>query len=116
MNTPLLPNADQALVDEDKLSGYALNPQHPLGQHKARVFQAALGIGQDDWEYLRDQILAAIPTAAVATVRVISFGTLYDVPILVEGLNGQTHEVTTAWFVANDDDRPKLVSTYVNVP
>ena len=116
MNTPRLPNADRATVDEDKLSGYALNREHPLGRHKARVFQSALGIGQDDWEYLRDQFLAAIPSATVATVRVTSFGTLYEVPMLIEGLNGETHEVTTAWFVANDDDRPKLVSTYVNVP
>lgn len=76
----------------------------------------ALGIGRDDWQYLRDRILEAVPSATVATVRVRTFGTLYDVPILVEGLNGQTHEVTTAWIVIPDDDRPKLVSTYVNVP
>jgi hypothetical protein len=80
------------------------------------VFRSALGIGQRDWEYLRDQILAAVPSAAVATVRVISWGTLYDVPILVEGLNGETHEVTTAWIVETEDAAPKLVSAYVNVP
>jgi hypothetical protein len=116
VNAPGLPNADQAVIEGEKLWGYALDPGHALGQHKARVFQSALGIGRDDWEYLRDRILAAIPSAAVATVRVTTFGTLYEVPILMEGLNGETHEVTTAWFVANDEDPPKLVSTYVNVP
>ena len=116
VNAPRLPNADEATVPREKLRDYALDPEHPLGRHKARVFRSALGITQTDWEYLRDQILAAIPSASVATVRVISWGTLYEVPILIEGLNGATHEVTTAWIVAPDDERPKLVSTYVNVP
>lgn len=94
----------------------SLDPEHPRGRHKARVFRSALGIGQDDWEHLREQILDAIPSATVATVRVISWGTLYEVPLLIEGLNGQTHEVTTAWIVEREDDPPKLVSAYVNVP
>jgi hypothetical protein len=40
-----LPNPEQAIIDEEKLSGYCLNPRHSDGQHKARVFQSALGIG-----------------------------------------------------------------------
>ena len=116
MNAPRLPNAEQATVPIEKLRDYALDPEHPRGQHKARVFRSTLGIGQDDWEYLREQILEAVPSAAVATVRVISWGTLCEVPILVEGLNGETHEVTTVWIVERDDDPPKLVTTYVNVP
>ncbi|WP_200235400.1 DUF6883 domain-containing protein [Thiohalocapsa halophila] len=39
-----LPNANQAVVDLEKLRGYCLNPAHPRGRHKARVFAAALGI------------------------------------------------------------------------
>lgn len=116
MHAPRLPKADQASIQREKLRDYALDPEHPRGQHKARVFRSALGIGQDDWEYLRDQILEAVPSAAVATVRVVSWGTLYEVPILVEGLNGETHQVTTAWIVESEDDLPKLVTTYVNVP
>lgn len=116
MEAPRLPNAEVAIVEPEKLVDYALNPEHALGQHKARVFRSALGIGRGDWQYLRDRILEAVPSATVATVRVRTFGTLYDVLILVEGLNGQTHEVTTAWIVKRDDDRPKLVSTCVNVP
>jgi hypothetical protein len=38
-----LPNAAQALVDLAKLRDYCLNPAHPRGRHKARVFATALG-------------------------------------------------------------------------
>lgn len=116
MEVPCLPSADRAFIEGEKLGGYVLSPEHGRGQHKARVFSSALGIGREDWEYMRDQILERIPSAAVATVRVTSFGTLFDVPILLDGLNGATHEVTTAWIVAEDDDAPRLVSAYVNVP
>jgi hypothetical protein len=42
-----LPEAGRAYVDLDKLARYALDPSHPVGRHKARVFKAALAIGQD---------------------------------------------------------------------
>jgi len=45
---PILPNAERAVADIEKLRDYALNPEHDEGQHKARVFLSALGFTQDD--------------------------------------------------------------------
>jgi hypothetical protein len=53
-----LPNGDQAIVDIRKLLDYCLNPQHPRGRNKARVF-ASIGITGADAEELRDAILSA---------------------------------------------------------
>jgi hypothetical protein len=36
--------------------------------------------------------------------------------MLIEGLNGETHEVVTAWIVPEDDETPRLTTAYVNVP
>jgi hypothetical protein len=33
-----IPGAQQAVIPEEKLAGYALNPCHETGNHKARVF------------------------------------------------------------------------------
>jgi hypothetical protein len=50
-----LPNGDRAIVDLEKLRAYCLNPQHPRGRHKARVF-ASFGIREADAkERLRPQ-------------------------------------------------------------
>jgi hypothetical protein len=46
--TTRLPNGGQAVLDIRKIEDYCLNPGHPLGRHKARVFHEALGIGRDD--------------------------------------------------------------------
>lgn len=50
----ILPNADVAVIDLRKLSGYSLNPNHPEGGHKARVFAAALGFTQEHSEQLSE--------------------------------------------------------------
>lgn len=55
-----LPNPKLAIIDLKKLSDYCLNPEHPDGQHKARVFKAALGISLENVEELRLALLAAI--------------------------------------------------------
>jgi hypothetical protein len=53
----MLPNAKRALVAPNKVRDYLLSPSHPVGRFKAAVF-AALGYTQENWERLRDDLLA----------------------------------------------------------
>ena len=43
-------------IDPRKLTEYALNPAHPRGGHKARVFRSALGYNIQNYESLKLQI------------------------------------------------------------
>ena len=54
--------------------------------------------------------------AEVSEVRAGRYGLRYSVPMLIEGLNGQTHEVTTGWIIERGGAPPRLASAYVNVP
>ncbi len=60
-----MPGGDAAIVDREKLTGYCLNPEHPRGKHKARVFATALGFTVENADDLR----AALPAAACAGGR-----------------------------------------------
>jgi hypothetical protein len=111
-----LPEAHRAVVDPEKLRNYVLSAEHEHGRHKARVFQAALGIDRDNWEYLREQIVSGVVEAEVSEVRSGRYGLRYSVPILIEGLNGQTHEVITGWIIEEEGGPPRLTTAYVNVP
>ena len=77
------------------------------------MFASALGIGQDDWTYLRDQILAGVQISPVTAVRPRApYGIEYEVRIDVDGRNGETHRVITGWLVA-EGGAPRLLTAYV---
>ena len=50
-----LPDSERAFVDVAKLRDYSIDPAHPEGKHKARVFAAVLGLTRNDASWLRDQ-------------------------------------------------------------
>lgn len=65
-----LPNYERAVIAQEKLEKYALDPNHVTrafgknsGQDKARVFKRALGFDQSNWDLLRKRILKSYPTA-----------------------------------------------------
>ena len=55
-----LPNPEDAIVDDQKLSGYSLNPHHADGQHKARVFKSALNLDRRNVSELKSALLKAV--------------------------------------------------------
>lgn len=108
-----LPNADRAIVDLDKLTDYCLNPDHPRGRHKARVFQSALGIGREDADALRIQILAAAATAEAHSEKSDEYGQRYVVEFELMGPNGPV-TVRTVWIIRVDEELPRLITCYVS--
>jgi hypothetical protein len=56
---PKLPHGERTVIEIEKLPEYSLNPMHPRGKHKARVFQAALGLTLADADWLRERLLQA---------------------------------------------------------
>ena len=65
-----LPNGERAIVELSKLTEYCLDPSHPRGRHKARVFASRLGIGQSEAALLRVALIdiAATSDEAVAGI------------------------------------------------
>jgi hypothetical protein len=63
-----LPNPEWAVVDIVKLRNYCLSTEHRRGQHKARVFAAALDLTAENAEELQTVLLEAVRIyEAVAT-------------------------------------------------
>lgn len=77
-----LPNATNAFIDDRKLIDYSLSESHPLGKHKARVFKSALGFSLNNFQELKDNILAGILTSEAVETEINQYGTLYVVNIL----------------------------------
>src|SRR6201999_1616239 len=75
-------NVEQSTLDIRKLEDYCLNPSHPRGRHKARVFREALDIGHGDAAWLRDTLLGAVRSADASPLGSDAWGAYWriDVP------------------------------------
>lgn len=107
-----LPNSHKAVVEVGKLRDYSLNPNHPVGKHKARVFWAALGITLTEVEWLRER---ALETALIADAEGPSasvFGEKYVIDSILEH-EGKSAVVRFTWIIEFGTDFPRLTSCYV---
>ncbi len=111
-----LPNADRAVIDIEKLRDYSLNPNHPEGKHKARVFLAALGFTADDAERLRKILLEAITTIEATAQQPTPYGQRFVVDFQVTEFDKFVVSFATirsAWIIRNDEDFPRLTSCFI---
>lgn len=106
-----LPNPGRAVVDIVKLSNYCLNPQHEDGKHKARVFAAALGVSQNDAEWLQNRLLAIAHEEAIF-IRENQFGRLYLIDSRLETPRGAA-VVRSGWIVRTGEDFARLTTCFV---
>ncbi|MEA5476445.1 hypothetical protein VB774_02325 [Pseudanabaena galeata UHCC 0370] len=107
-----LPNPEQAIIDSEKLSGYCLNPEHPDGQHKARVFQSVLGLKQENEEELRNALKEALKNYNAAFERQNSYGKKYIIDFSMNRRDKQAI-VRSVWIVRFEENFPRLVTCYI---
>lgn len=108
----MLPNGGRALIDPGKLTGYILNPAHPVGRNKARVFKAALGIGAGEADWLAAALLDAASTCEAVVERVDGFGTHYSIDFVLS-LKGRVAPVRSFWVMRSGESDPRFVSAFV---
>ncbi|MDN3515405.1 MAG: hypothetical protein NG747_13535 [Candidatus Brocadia sp.] len=112
LKTMKLPKGAKAIIPEGKLEDYCLNPFHPDGKHKAKVFEKALGITQTDSTELKKLVLASAVYGEVTKEQLNDFGTTYRVEYETQGVN-QREVLCTLWIVHKSDERPYLTSCFV---
>ena len=105
-----LPNYQKAVIPRSKLEGYALDPAHTDGQHKARLFKSILGFEKADWQKLEKIILDELPYYEAVFSREDTWGKFYSVSLRIVGLNGNTTVVRTVWIIATGTDYPSFVT------
>ncbi len=96
----------------DKLLEYCLNPDHPEGCHKARIFNAALGIEKHTSEKLIELLYESVKTRRAEFQFEDTFGKYYRIDYQVEGLH-QKESLRSLWLVPHDQTKARLVSCYV---
>ena len=109
----VLQNSDKATIDKNKLTGYALNPEHPVGGHKAKVFESALGYNQSNVDDLIEQVRLGAGSSPAVLGNATNYGQQVIVDMPIEGINGSSAIVRTGWFFDNGSGVPRLATIYV---
>lgn len=99
-------------IPDDKLLDYCLNPSHPDGKHKARVFKSALNINQTNFELLKTSIIREIKNVNVNLLEQNDFGSLYYADLIITN-DKLSAIVRTCWIIKIDEDFPRLTSCFV---
>src|SRR3981189_1920164 len=107
--TKRLPRGDQAILDIRKIEDYCLNPSHPRGRHKARVFREALGLQRSDAGWLPDVLLKAAGSDEASQVTVDTWGTHWRLDAAIRR-HGKSVVVRTIWIVRTGESAPTFVT------
>lgn len=109
--TERLPQGERAIIDIRKLADYCVSKTHPRGRNKARVFQAALGLGRGDAAWLRDVLLAAATVNEAEYAATDAWGEQWRLDAPVEWRDRRA-TVRTVWVVRTGEMSPRFVTAW----
>lgn len=106
-----LPNAHFAVVEEEKIREYLLNPNHRFGASKARFFRE-FGFGLDDWEELAIALNDHAAQNEVVRVKETGFGPRYEIDGELTAPDGQRPRIRTVRQLDQGQEAPRLITAY----
>ena len=103
---------ERTIVDLRKLKDYCLDPTHPRGRHKARVFREALGISKSEAAWLQGILIAAAQDEDAKELAADAFGTRWRIDTAV-ARPGRKAGVRSVWMARTGEDVLGLVTCWV---
>ncbi len=107
-----LPRYEEAVVPREKFTQYALNPDKD--PDKAKVFKRALGFTADDADELIRKINRNLANYPAIPKGNRGWGETYEVVMDIEGKNGKTAKVLTAWIDDQENGEMRLTTAHVD--
>ena len=106
-----LPNAEQLIVEREKIVDYLLNPTHRYGASKARFF-GEFGFRAENWELLAQGLRDHGHRCEVTNVKQTAFGPRYEVDGTLSAPDGRSARVRTVWQQDHGQLAPRLITAY----
>jgi hypothetical protein len=96
-------------IDQRKITGYAMNPDHPVGGNKYRVIKSATGLDTGDAPLIEQQIREGVRSGTPILGKGDQYGQRWSVDLPLAGPKG-TIIVRTAWILDAGSATPRLVT------
>lgn len=106
-----LPNAENAVVEREKVVNYLLDPTHPDNGGKADFF-TRLGFTSAQWDIFAAALTALAVESEVVNHSSSSHGRKFVLAGQIRSLGGKSPWVQSIWIVDNGRDTARLVTAY----
>src|SRR5207245_4506916 len=101
-----LPNAHLAVVDEEKIADYLLNPTHRYGASKARFF-SAFSFTRQRWQLLAAALKKHGQQYDVSRVKQTGFGPRFEIEGEMEAADGRRPRIRSVWQMDEGEVAPR---------
>lgn len=106
-----LPNAESAIVEQEKVCGYLLNAQHRYGASKARFFEE-FGFTLESWQLLAESLREHGRLYDVSKEKETGFGPRFEVDGELMAPDGRRPYLRTVWQIDHGETVPRLITAY----
>lgn len=106
-----LPNAAQAVVPQQKITGYLLSFSHRDGRDKATFF-SRFGFSASDWPALATALRQHAIDHGVSKIEDSPFGTRYVIEGPIITPDKRNPAVRSVWFIETGEEIPRFVTAY----
>jgi hypothetical protein len=107
-----MPNNDQSIVADSKITDYLLSETHEIGKHKADFFKR-FGFDISDIETFRNSLIQHSIERDIEQTKSSPFGNKYELKCEIKTPDKRNPCVITVWIVENGEESPKLVTAFV---
>ncbi|MCC7127032.1 MAG: hypothetical protein IT178_19465 [Acidobacteria bacterium] len=106
-----IPNADRAIIAEDKLTDYLLNMLHKRGGPKARLL-LRFGYRSDNPQALESDLRVQHLSLEVARTHENAYGVVYEIEGPIKTPSARTVRFCSVWQVDTGTDVPRFITMY----
>jgi hypothetical protein len=106
-----LPNAENAILADEKFVSYLLDLDHRRGGSKAKLLYS-LGYHIQSWQVLAEDLRREHLSADVVEVRDTLWGKRYEIVAPLTGPGDDTVLFRSIWQIDLGTDRPRLITMY----
>jgi hypothetical protein len=108
---PKLINAENAIIETEKLRNYILSPAHPIGRYKAAFF-LQLGYSIGNWQELKINLRNLILVNDAIRSGESLYGEKFIVDGIIRGPNSVEKRITTVWVILKNENVPRFITAY----
>jgi hypothetical protein len=106
-----LPRIKEAVIPQNKIENYLLNPEHPIGSGKAKFF-VHFGFRRENWQVLANALRKHAVENPIANSTSDADGTVYVVEGPLETPSGRSPRLRTIWLAETGGLAPRFISAY----